>query len=95
MGLEHIEIHNNSINKQKFKAFLENLRAKFPFDDVILVMDNLSFHKSRDVKERMDELGFLYTYTPAYSPQYNGIEEVINIGKHMVKKERLNQIISG
>lgn len=95
MGLEHIEIYNNSINKQKFKAFLENLRAKFPFDDVILVMDNLSFHKSRDVKERMDELGFLYTYTPAYSPQYNGIEEVINIGKHMVKKERLNQIISG
>lgn len=95
MGLEHIEIYNNSINKQKFKAFLENLRAKFPFDDVILVMDNLSFHKSRDVKERMDELGFLYTYTPAYSPQYNGIEEVINIGKKMVKKERLEQIISG
>ena len=41
----------------------------------------------------MNELGFMYTYTPAYSPQYNGIEEVINIGKQMVKKERLKLIL--
>lgn len=40
----------------------------------------------------MDELGFLYTYTPAYSPKYNGIEEVISIGKHMVKKKRLDML---
>ena len=48
--------------------FLDNLRAKYPMDDIILVMDNLSLHKSRDIKNRMDELGFLYTYTPVYSP---------------------------
>jgi transposase len=76
-----MEIHPKSINKMKFKMFLENLRSKYYFDDILLIMDNLSFHKSKDVKERMDELGFMYTYTPAYSPQYNGIEEVINIGK--------------
>jgi len=29
----------------------------------------------------MDEMGFLYSWTPVYSPRYNGIEEVINIGK--------------
>ena len=34
----------------------------------------------------MDELGFHYTYTPVYSPQYNGIEEVFNIAKKEVKK---------
>jgi hypothetical protein len=81
MGLEHIEVHNNSINKRKFKAFLDNLRSKYPFDDILLVMDNLSLHKSRETRERMDELGFLYTWTPVYSPQFNGIEEIINIGK--------------
>ena len=53
------------------------------FDDIILVMDNLSLHKSKDAKNRMDELGFTYTYVPVYSPQYNGVEEVINIGKYM------------
>ena len=57
-------------------------------------MDNLSFHKSGDIKERMDELGFYYTYTPAYSPKYNGIEEVIGIGKREVKKRRLEKILT-
>jgi len=52
----------------KFKCFLDELRNRNPFDDILLVMDNLSFHKSRAMKERMDELGFMYTYTPTYSP---------------------------
>ena len=41
----------------------------------------------------MDELGFLYAYTPVYSPQYNGIEEVINIGKKKVKNTRLEMLV--
>ena len=32
----------NSVNNTKFKTFLEELRNKNPFDDVILMMDNLS-----------------------------------------------------
>ena len=81
MGLEHIEVFDNSINKNKFKIFLDNLRSKYPFDDMMLVMDNLAVHRSREVRQRMDELGFPHTFTPAYSPTYNGVEEVINIGK--------------
>ena len=92
MGVDYVSIHDKSINKLKFKMFLEGLRAKYPFDDIILQMDNISFHKSWDIKERMDELGFHYTYTPAYSPKYNGIEEVIGIGKRVVKKRRLEMI---
>ena len=42
----------------------------------------------------MDELGFGYAYTPAYSPQYNGIEEVIGIGKREVKRRRLEMIVN-
>jgi len=61
--------------------FLQSLRDMYPFDDIMLMMDNLSFHRSRGTRERMDELSFMYTYTPVYSPAYNGIEEVINIGK--------------
>ena len=40
----------------------------------------------------MDELGFHYAYSVKYVPKYNGIEEVINIGKKMVKKKRLDDI---
>ena len=75
--------------------FLDTLRAKYPYEDVMLMMDNLSLHKSVDIRKRMDELGFRYTYTPVYSPQYNGIEEVIGIGKQVVKKRRLQNIVDG
>ena len=40
-GMDHVQVFPKSINKTKFKVFLQNLRAKFPFDDVLLVMDNL------------------------------------------------------
>ncbi len=95
MGLDHIEVYNNSVNKEKFKIFLHNLRSKYPFDDMVLIMDNLAVHRSREVRERMHELSFPHTFTPAYSPQYNGVEEVINIGKQMVKKERLECLLNG
>ena len=72
--------------------FLEELRSKYPFDNIILHMDNISFHKSGDVKERMDELGFHYTYSVRYMPKYNGVEECINILKKKVKKKRLEMI---
>ena len=45
-GIEHIEVYEKSITKIKFKAFLDNLRSLHPFDDMMLVMDNLSLHKS-------------------------------------------------
>lgn len=95
MGLEQIEVYDSSINKDKFKIFLHNLRSKYPFDDMLLVMDNLAVHRSREVRQRMDELSFAYTFTPAYSPQYNGVEEVINIGKQMIKKQRLDCLLNG
>lgn len=58
-------------------------------------MDQLSLHKSRETKDLMDELGFLYTYTPVQSPQFNGIEEVFSIGKNIIKKKRLEAILNG
>ena len=80
-GVELVSVFPKSVNKKKFRVFLESLRKKYPFEDIMLMMDNLSLHKSKETRNRMDELGFRYTYTPVYSPQYNGIEEVIGIGK--------------
>ena len=74
---------------------LDHIQTQYPLDDILLVMDNLSLYKSKAMKERMDELGFMYTYTPTYSPWFNGVEEVISIGKNMVKKKRLDMILKG
>jgi transposase len=94
LGLEYIQIFEYSVTKHKFKQYLQGLRNQHPFDDILLMMDNLSLHKSWETKEMMDELGFLYAYTPVYSPRYNGIEEVFSQAKHVIKKKRLDGIMS-
>ena len=38
-GLEYLEVYRYSVNKYKFRFFLHNLRRKYPFDDILLVMD--------------------------------------------------------
>ena len=68
-GIDLVQVYDKSINKKKFKMFLEELRSKYPFEDIMLMMDNLSLHKAGDTRRFMDELGFKYTYTPVYSPQ--------------------------
>ena len=75
-GVELIMTFRKSVDMVKFRTFLEELRRLNPFDDMMLVLDNLQVHKSEEMKMRMDELGFEYAWTPPYSPQYNGIEEV-------------------
>ena len=67
-GVELVYVEEKSINKKKFLGFLEELRRLLPFENVMLMMDNLSLHKSNETRWRMDELGFFYTYTPVYSP---------------------------
>ena len=85
---------NKSIDKKKFKEFIHSIRIKYPFDDICLMMDNLRIHKGAEMIELYKELGFMYTFTPVYSPQYNGIEEVINLGKKLVKAKRLELIMT-
>ena len=53
-----VDIYRKSINKIKFKLFLERLRQLNYYNDIMLVLDNLSVHTSNETKERMNELGF-------------------------------------
>ena len=57
-------------------------------------MDNLSVLRSKEVRDRMDELGMRYIYGPAYSPDLNPIESVFSIAKNIIKKKRLAAIVN-
>ena len=85
-GINLIMTFPKSLNIKKFKVFLEQLRSKYPFSNMILMMDNLSLHKSKVSVARMDELGFRYCWTPPYSPETNGIEEVWSQSKRYIKE---------
>ena len=86
---------DSSVNNEKFKIYLDELRAKYFFDDICIYMDNLSVHSSKKIKERMDELGFAYIYSPVYSPEFNGVEEVFAMAKREIKGRRLQAIMDG
>ena len=94
-GLDYISTYKKSINIPKFKEFLQNLRDKFFFDDICIYMDNLSTHRSKEVRERMDEMSIPYIFGPPYSPEYNPIESVYSIFKQVIKKKRLEFLVKG
>ena len=79
-------LFDDSVNIEKFKFFIEELRAKYFLDHICLYMDNLSVHKSHAVRDRLDELGIGYIYSPVYSPDFNPIESVFSIAKGYIKK---------
>ena len=77
-GMDYESKFKQSVNIPKFKEFLQNLRDKYFFEDICIYMDNLSVHRSRDVKERMDELSIPYIFSPPNSPDFNPIELVFS-----------------
>ena len=87
-GMDYVSTFKQSVNIPKFKDFLQNVRDKFFFDDICIYMDNLAVHRSKEVKDRMDELSIPYIFSPPYSPDYNPIESVFSIFKREKVKKK-------
>ena len=81
MGTDLVMLFDYSVDKKKFKVYLDELRARYFFDDLCIYFDNLSVHKSLEIRERMDELGIAYIYSPIYSPDLNPVEYVFSMAK--------------
>ena len=77
-GVDMLMTFETSVNILKFKIFIEELRTKYFYEDICIYMDNLSGHRSRAVKERLDELSIAYVFGPPYSPDFNPIESVFS-----------------
>ena len=88
-------LFDNSVDIKKFKVFIDELRAKYFAHDICLYMDNLGVHVSKQTRDRLDELGIAYIYSPVYSPDFNGIESVFSIAKRYIKYKRLRAITNG
>ena len=50
-----------------------------------LLMDNVSFHKTKKVKKLIENSGHHVIYLPPYSPNYNPIEFTFSVLKHTIK----------
>jgi transposase len=83
---------DRSVNRDKFKVFLDELRSRYFFEDICILMDNLNVHRSNDVMDRLEELSIEYVFSPTYSPDFNPIESVFSIFKNKFKRMRIKAI---
>lgn len=74
-GLLTVSLFSGSINANTFYAWLaQDLLPKLSHRQVVLVMDNATFHKRADIRPLIEEAGHQLEYLPAYSPDLNPIE---------------------
>lgn len=56
----------------------------------VIIMDNASFHKSKEIKELIESKNCKLIYQPPYSPDLNPIEHYWHFLKDLIRKFRLN-----
>ncbi len=62
-GWVHYEIRKGSYNRDSFLGYLQELKDKLPAN-VVLLMDNVSFHHSPCIKEYIQQQGWTILYVP-------------------------------
>ena len=70
-----------------FEAYVEQVLAPSLRKGQMVVMDNLGAHRPKRVRELIEARGCeLLVYLPAYSPDYNPIEEAFAKIKSLLRK---------
>lgn len=65
----------HNIDTPTFTSWVQqDLIPKLPKDSV-LILDNATFHKNKDMQYYIREAGFILEYLPPYSPDLNPIED--------------------
>ncbi len=69
-----------------FEAYVEQVLAPSLEPEQIVIMDNLGAHRPRRIRELIEEQDCELLYLPAYSPDYNPIEEAFAKIKNLLRK---------
>lgn len=74
------------INQASFLAYVEKMLAPTLKSGDVVVADNLSCHKRREVRVALRAVGARLLLLPKYSPDLNPIEQVFAKLKHLLRK---------
>jgi len=74
------------MNGTIFQAYVEQFLVRELSPGDVVVMDNLSSHKSEAVREAIEEAGAELLFLPPYSPDLNPIEQVFAKIKHWLRR---------
>lgn len=74
------------LSADDFIAFIDDIKSCYRGYKVVLCLDNFPTHKAKKVKEhiRKNSDWLELMYLPAYSPQFNPIEQLWKYGKYIV-----------
>lgn len=79
-------VFDGPINGEIFLAWVEQLLVPTLRRGDIVVMDNLSSHKVKGVREAIEAVGATLRYLPPYSPDLNPIEQFFAKLKSLLRK---------
>jgi transposase len=69
-----------------FETYVENVLAPNLKEGQMVIMDNLGAHRPKKIRELIEQRGCELIYLPAYSPDYNPIEEAFAKIKNLLRK---------
>jgi len=74
------------VNAAAFKTYVEKVLTPTLHPGDLVIMDNLSSHKGKAVRQAIREAGAKLFFLPKYSPDMNPIEQVFAKLKHLLRK---------
>jgi transposase len=77
---------NGATNKEVFKVYVEKFLLPTLNKGDVVILDNLSAHKGKEIRELIESVGAELWYLPPYSPDLNPIEKMWSKVKAVLRK---------
>jgi transposase len=77
---------NGATNKEVFKVYVEKFLLPTLNKGDVIILDNLSAHKNKEIRELIESAGADLWYLPPYSPDLNPIEKMWSKVKSILRK---------
>lgn len=81
-----------TFDSRAFECFIERHLLPSLRPGHILILDNVSFHKSNAIKESLNRLGVRIVFLPPYSPELNPIENMWSKIKSYLRSKMIKTI---
>ena len=81
-------VFDGSINAKRFLAWTKQSLVPTLSPGDVIIMDNLSSHKSNAVRQAIRATGAKLFFLPTYSPDLNPIEQVFSKLKRLLRKAK-------
>jgi transposase len=91
-GLNAAMSFEGAMNGEVFRVFVELVLSPTLKPGEVVVMDNLSSHKVKGIKEAIERRGARLLYLPPYSPDFSPIEPCWSKVKTFLRKTKARTV---